>query len=148
MGTSLFLQLLLNIVLVKQEEKEKGNLDWKGRNKPAYIHRWHNCLCRKSQRTYSKSPKINKFLAQSTKLTKAEKLQLEDLINNLRNPQLDVNQFKEIMTTFNGIENNAIQAGRATSNFFDAIKNDILSNLFAIDIEKILILFTFWFHQN
>lgn len=69
--------------------------------------------------------KINKFLAQSTKLTKAEKLQLEDLINNLRNPQLDVNQFKEIMTTFNGIENNAIQAGRATSNFFDAIKNKL-----------------------
>lgn len=69
--------------------------------------------------------KMNKFLVESTKLTKAERMQIEDLIERLRKPQLNVEEFREIMNVFNGIENNAIRAGRATSNFLDAIKNKL-----------------------
>lgn len=69
--------------------------------------------------------KINQFLTNSTKLTKAERLQLEDLITRLRKPDLDKGEFNDIMEVFNGISNNAIKAGRATSNFFDAVKNKL-----------------------
>lgn len=48
-----------NFSVIRQEEKKKGYLDWKGRNKTASIHR-QNYLFRKSRRTYTKTPKINK----------------------------------------------------------------------------------------
>ena len=69
--------------------------------------------------------KLNKFLADSTKLTKEEREQIDALITRINNPNLSIREFKEIMTTFNEISSNAIRAGRATSSFFDAIRNKL-----------------------
>ncbi len=69
--------------------------------------------------------KINTFLRESSKLTREERLQLEQLINRLNNPNLSLDEFREIMTLFNNIKSEAVRAGRAASSFLDAIKNKL-----------------------
>lgn len=69
--------------------------------------------------------KLNKFLKDSSKLTQEEREQIDALITRINNPNLSIREFKEIMTTFNEISSNAIRAGRATSSFFDAIRNKL-----------------------
>ena len=69
--------------------------------------------------------KLNKFLKDSSKLTQEEREQIDALITRINNPNLSIREFKEIMTTFNEISSNAIRAGRATSSFFDAVRNKL-----------------------
>ena len=69
--------------------------------------------------------KINTFLRDSSKLTEEEREQLDALIKRINNPNLSMTEFREIMATFNQIEAGAIKAGRATSSFFDAIRNKL-----------------------
>lgn len=69
--------------------------------------------------------KINTFLRDSSKLTQEEREQLEQLIKLLNNPNLSMSEYREIMTTFNQISASAIKAGRASSSFFDAVRNKL-----------------------
>ena len=54
------LEVLANTII--QENEIKVLQDWEGSNKMFFVYRWHDYLCRESQRTDKKIPGTNKQL--------------------------------------------------------------------------------------
>ena len=51
-----------------QTGKKQTNLFLLDRNKTVFVHRWHDCVSRKSEKTHQKTPGTNKQLQQGWKI--------------------------------------------------------------------------------
>lgn len=58
----LILSLLFHIILEVLTIAKTKN-DWKGRNKPVFVHRYHDCVCRRSPKLAKKKLKlVNEYI--------------------------------------------------------------------------------------